>query len=66
MDSVFLRLGLDRQSLLAMGQEEIDAILLAQWRSLDRLLGLLEVDEVMGTIVAANLRFFYLARPVKR
>ena len=64
-DNVFLRLALDRQSLLAMDQAEIDARFLAQWRGLDRLLGRLEVDEIASTVAAANLRFFYLGGQVE-
>ena len=61
MDNVFLRLALDRLSLLAMDQAEINARFLAQWRGLEQLLGRLEVDEAAGTVRAANLRFFFLA-----
>ena len=62
MDNVFLRLALDRPSLLAMEQAEIDARFLAQSGGLERLLGHLEVDEEARTVRATNLRFFYLAR----
>ena len=48
-----------------MDQAEIDARFVAQWRGLERLLGLLEVDEAAGTVRAANLRFFYLASDVE-
>jgi len=47
-----------------MDQAEIDAIFVAQWRDLEWLLAFLEVDEVAGTVRAANLRFFYLASDV--
>ena len=62
MDNAFLRLALDRPSLLAMDQAEIDARFIAQSRGLERLLGHLEVDEEARTVRATNLRFFYLAR----
>ena len=48
-----------------MDQAEIDARFVAQWRGLERLLGLLEVGEAAGTVRAANLRFFYLASDVE-
>ena len=64
MDNVFLRLALDRPSLLAMEQAEIDARFLAQSGGLERLLGHLEVDEEARTVRATNLRFFYLASEV--
>lgn len=48
-----------------MEQAEIDARFVAQWRGLERLLGLPEVDEAAGTVRAANLRFFYIASDVE-